>query len=773
MTKRFLLILLTALCARTACAFDEAAVDSLSSDFRLDEVEVTARLLSKDIIIPQTLRGAELQRLSVLNVADALRYFSGVQLKDYGGVGGIKTINIRSMGSQHTAVFYNGIQLGNAQNGQVDLGRFSLDNIESVELYNGQKSDIFQSAREFGSAGNIYLTTRRPYFREGEQVHVRAQMRAGSFALANPSIGLDIRLTDALSLTLDGEYVYSDGRYPFRYRRVLPDGQVAYDTTAVRQNGDINAVRAELGLHHYYRTTGFWRLHVYNYWSNRGIPGAIVNNVWRNGERLTDRNTFVQAQWQDEWFGRWSTRLLMKYANDFTHYRNYDERLLPSNNRYTQQEVYLSLANKVQLLDWWDASVAYDYQFNTLARENLLLEQPADHFSRHSHWLSAATALNVREYLRLQASVLLTQITNNQSPITNNQSPITNSPKVTPGVFLSFRPYPKIDLSLNAFYKQSYRYPTFNDLYYTDLGNASLRPELARQHSVELAYKITNLTVSPSNGETLDGRGTNDLPITNAHLVTLGTPIAFLIRNRDARPEDYEWLKSSFRVGHADRTYQQKYGIRDWRGGGRASARETAARVVAGCIARQSLAARGITIRAELVQVGTETDPAKFIETITRYQHEGDSIGGIITCTVSGLPVGTGEPIFHKLQAELAFAIMSINACKGFEYGTGFGGVTQPGSAINAISGGIAGGISDGTDLFFRCVFKPTPSTKKAMESIANHLTVFPSNGETLDGRGTNNQSLIGRHDACVAVRAVPVVEAMTALCLADLLAVR
>ena len=509
MTKRFLLILLTALCARTACAFDEAAVDSLSSDFRLDEVEVTARLLSKDIIIPQTLRGAELQRLSVLNVADALRYFSGVQLKDYGGVGGIKTINIRSMGSQHTAVYYNGIQLGNAQNGQVDLGRFSLDNIESVELYNGQKSDIFQSAREFGSAGNIYLTTRRPYFREGEQVHVRAQMRAGSFALANPSIGLDIRLTDALSLTLDGEYVYSDGRYPFRYRRVLPDGQVAYDTTAVRQNGDINAVRAELGLHHYYRTTGFWRLHVYNYWSNRGIPGAIVNNVWRNGERLTDRNTFVQAQWQDEWFGRWSTRLLMKYANDFTHYRNYDERLLPSNNRYTQQEVYLSLANKVQLLDWWDASVAYDYQFNTLARENLLLEQPADHFSRHSHWLSAATALNVREYLRLQASVLLTQITNNQSPITNNQSPITNSPKVTPGVFLSFRPYPKIDLSLNAFYKQSYRYPTFNDLYYTDLGNASLRPELARQHSVELAYKITNLTESPSNGETLDGRGTN------------------------------------------------------------------------------------------------------------------------------------------------------------------------------------------------------------------------------------------------------------------------
>jgi len=463
----------------------DAELDSLDSRFRIEEVEVTARALNKDVIVPQTLKGAELQRLNALSVADALRYFSGVQLKDYGGVGGIKTINIRSMGSQHTAVYYNGVQLGNAQNGQVDLGRFSLDNMEQIQLFNGQKSDIFQSAREFGSAGNIYLTTRRPYFKENERVHVRGQMRFGSFSLANPNIGVDVKLTDALSMTMDLEYVYSDGKYPFRYRRVLPSGETAYDTTAVRQNGDVNAVRAELGLHHYYRTTGFWRLHAYNYWSERGIPGAIVNNVWRNGERLWDRNTFVQAEWQDEWFNRWSTRLLAKYANDYTHYQNYDERLLPSNNEYVQQEVYLSLANKVQIFNWWDASLAYDYQYNSLARENLLLENSTEHFARHSHWLSAATALNIKEYLRVQASVLMTSIV-------NSQLSIVNSPKVTPGVFLSFRPYPKIDLSLNAFYKQSYRYPTFNDLYYTDLGNASLRPELARQHSVELAYRISH-----------------------------------------------------------------------------------------------------------------------------------------------------------------------------------------------------------------------------------------------------------------------------------------
>lgn len=225
---------------------------------------------------------------------------------------------------------------------------------------------------------------------------------------------------------------------------------------------------------------------------------------------------------------------------------------------------------------------------------------------------------------------------------------------------------------------------------------------------------------------------------------TLGTPIAFLIRNKDARPDDYAYLKHTYRIGHADKVYEQKYGIRDWRGGGRASARETAARVVAGCIAKQELAAKGTSIQAQLVQVGAETNPDKFADTIAAYQHEGDSIGGIVECRINGLPVGTGEPIFDKLQAELAFAILSINACKGFEYGMGFGGVTQPGSAINAVSGGISGGISDGSEVVFRCVFKPTPSTPKA--------------------------GVKGRHDACVAVRAVPVVEAMTALALVQFL---
>lgn len=571
MIRRNLFIVIAALSALSVLA--DNSTDTLYNDFRIEEVEVTARALTKDIIVPQTLKGAELKRLCALSVADALRYFSGVQLKDYGGVGGIKTINVRSMGSQHTAVYYNGVQLGNAQNGQVDLGRFSLDNLEQIDLYKGQKSDIFQSAREFGAAGNVYLTTRKPYFKTGERAHVRAQMRFGSFALANPCVGVDIKLTESLSLTMDAEYVYSNGKYPFRYKRVFPDGTTAYDTTAIRQNGDINAVRAELGLHHYYRTTGFWRVHAYNYWSERGVPGAIVNNVWRNGERLWDRNTFVQGIWQDEWWDRWSTRLLIKYANDYTHYRNYEERLLPSNNEYTQQEAYLSLANKVQIFNWWDLSLAYDYQYNTLRKDEWVSGIRGERFDRHSHWLSAATAFNIKDYLRAQASVLMTAVDK-------------NAPRVTPGLFLLFRPYPVIDLSLNAFYKQSYRYPTFNDLYYTDLGNANLRPELARQHSIELAYRkkaqvydlsfsasyyynrVTDKIIAYPKGQqfrwTMLNLGTVKIHGVDAHAdMSFYLPMRFVLRSR----LNYTYNKAIDVTNPADTYYSHQIPYIPWHSG--------------------------------------------------------------------------------------------------------------------------------------------------------------------------------------------------------------
>lgn len=246
--------------------------------------------------------------------------------------------------------------------------------------------------------------------------------------------------------------------------------------------------------------------------------------------------------------------------------------------------------------------------------------------------------------------------------------------------------------------------------------------------------------------------------------VTLGTPIAFIIRNQDARSEDYDWLKQSFRVGHADRVYQEKYGVRDHRGGGRASARETASRVVAGSIAKQLLAEKNIHIEAQLVQVGSKTNPAEFEEYIRDVRQSGDSIGGIVECRITGLPVGLGEPVFDKLQSHLAFAMMSINGCKGFEYGSGFAHVDKKGSEMYLsddqllVSGGIAGGISDGTPVVFRCVFKPTASNRRTLEAVYEKVS-------------ESRNFKVGRHDACIAVRAVPVVEAMAAMVVQDMMA--
>ena len=251
--------------------------------------------------------------------------------------------------------------------------------------------------------------------------------------------------------------------------------------------------------------------------------------------------------------------------------------------------------------------------------------------------------------------------------------------------------------------------------------------------------------------------------------VTLGTPIAFIIRNADARPEDYDWLKHNYRLGHADQTYQEKYGIRDHRGGGRASARETASRVVAGTLAQQLLAEKGIQISAQLIQVGAETNPDNFAQYIADIQKDGDSVGGVVECTITGLPVGVGEPIFDKLQSHLAYAMMSINACKGFEYGSGFSGVALRGSEMylsqdaQLISGGIAGGISDGNPIVFRCVFKPTATNRKTLEALYSTLNSSPNSPLASSPK-------VGRHDACVAVRAVAVVEAMAALVLQDFL---
>lgn len=449
--------------------------DSLS--MQLEEVVVTARRPNKDIIPAQTLSGEELDRLNSNSVADALRYFSGVQVKDYGGVGGIKTVNIRSMGTNHTGVVYDGVELGNAQNGQIDLGQFSLDNIEGLSLYNGQKSEILQPAKDFGSAGTIYMRTRTPVFNEGETYHARATIRTGSFDLLNPSALIELKLSQRVSASLSAEWVNSSGKYKFRYRRVNPAGELAYDTTAVRQNGDINATRLELNT---YGTldNGSWTFKVYNYNSERGVPGAIVNNVWRRGERIWDTNSFAQGRYTG-YFGKFTTLNNIKYAFYRTHYVNNDDKQVKIDNLYKQKEVYFSSANEYEITDFWRLSASYDFMWNALDADVYGFVKP----DRISQYLSAATSLDLNRF-KIQGSVLGTFI---HDRIKGQMAP-ADKHVCSPAVFMNGYPLRNKDFSIRVFFKQSFRMPTFNDLYYADMGNSKLSPERVTQYNVGLLY---------------------------------------------------------------------------------------------------------------------------------------------------------------------------------------------------------------------------------------------------------------------------------------------
>lgn len=269
---------------------------------------------------------------------------------------------------------------------------------------------------------------------------------------------------------------------------------------------------------------------------------------------------------------------------------------------------------------------------------------------------------------------------------------------------------------------------------------------------------------------------------------TTGTPIGFEIVNTNQKSKDYSHIKDTYRPSHADYTYDQKYGTRDYRGGGRSSARETASRVVAGAIAKQLL--KDITIHSYTSSVGTlamdipyqdldfskidsndvrcpDTAFAKaFIDRIKEIRKEGDTIGGVITCVIQNVPVGLGEPVFDKLHAELGKAMLSINAVKGFEYGSGFEGAQMKGSDHNDIfnadgstktnlSGGVQGGISNGMDIYFKVAFKPVATIMQKQDTI-------DADGNVVEMQGK------GRHDPCVVPRAVPIVDAMAALVIAD-----
>lgn len=468
------------------------AQSKLDSIQFLEEVIVTAQPFKK-IIPVQELSGDILENLSVHSVADALRYFSGTQLKDYGGVGGLKTIDVRNMGSHHVGVFYDGIQLNNAQNGVVDLGRYSLDDMEELTLYNGQKSDIFQSAKDFSSASTIYLQTKKPVFKGDKRYNMLFRYKAMSMDFINPSMRFEYKISDKVRMSASGELIKTNGRYKFNYKRNNVDGTVAYDTTAIRKNSDITSYRFETALFGVLKE-GSWSAKAYYYDSNRGAPGAIVANKFDDGFRQSDKDVFVQGDVKKDITDKYHFQLKGKYSYNRMRYLARDtvdfmEEVVTEgaqfDDTYYQQEVYLSTINMYNVTNWWDVSLSVDYQWNKLNGRRRGVFTPFAFPRRNSVITALATSLDfgkVKAMVSGVGTVVKDHVEYGSAGKTKTE--------FSPAIFVGYQPFDRQDFTLRTFAKRIFRMPTFNDMYYAQVGSSILKPEYMNQFNIGFTYNI-------------------------------------------------------------------------------------------------------------------------------------------------------------------------------------------------------------------------------------------------------------------------------------------
>lgn len=414
----------------------------------------------------QTLSGAALQDLSTTSVADALKYFSGVQIKDYGGLGGLKTVNVRSLGSQHVGVYLDGIRITNAQNGQIDLGRYSLSNMESVALYNANRNERLQSASEYASAATVYLQTRRP-----DSTAFNVEYGAGSFGLQKLKAYFSFRNI----LFVDAEYQRTDGGYPFRFQ------SASEDTVGKRRNSDISFYRLE--------AAGFYKgftAHAYFYSSERGLPGPVVRRLsdqWDSTDRQWDRNFFLQATYRHTW-DRFALKSNLKYAYDWLRYLqdpSTNAAAMHCDNHYRQQDLYASVAAAWNT-SWLSLTASTDLRWSDLTTDV--------YRSAYVYRLDSKSLLSaIASYRGFEGNIALLYTHIGDHSARSAQSAAALS-RLTPMFLASWH---RRAFTVRAFHKRIFRAPTLNDLYYTLVGNAQLRPEYTSQFDLGVDYKDRHL----------------------------------------------------------------------------------------------------------------------------------------------------------------------------------------------------------------------------------------------------------------------------------------
>ena len=466
--------------------------------YSISEVTITDKYQTREVrsTAPiQVFSKEKLKTMNALQVSDAVKHFAGVTVKDYGGVGGLKTVSVRSLGAQHTAVGYDGITLTDCQTGQIDIGRFSLDNVDRLSLNNGQSDNIFQPARFFASAGILNIQTLTPYFENKKKTNVRASVKAGSWGLINPSLLLEQQLSSKWSVSANGEWMSSDGHYPFILKYGNGD---EYETSKEkRKNTEVRTFRAEAGLYGNFSEKEQWKLKAYYYESSRGLPNATTFYYNHSAQHLWDKNTFVQSQYKKEFNRRWVFQTSAKWNWSYQHYldpdyKNSTDRL---ENSYYQQEYYLSATALFRMLDNLSFSLSTDGSINTMNADLSNFVKP----TRYS-WLTAFAGKYVNEWLTLSASALSTSIYEKAK----SGASAGNHRKLSPFVSASFKPLNGEEFRIRFFYKDIFRLPSFNDLYYGETGNINLKPEKARQYNAGVTYSKEVCKFIPYVSATVD-----------------------------------------------------------------------------------------------------------------------------------------------------------------------------------------------------------------------------------------------------------------------------
>lgn len=450
----------------------------------IQEVTVTEKYLNSEVrsTTPlQILSSKNIEQLNILQVSDAVKYFSGVTVKDYGGIGGLKTVSVRSLGGNHTAVSYDGITLTDVQTGQIDLGRFSLENVDMISLSSGQSDNIFQPARLFASASVLNIKTLTPKFIGNKTINGKISMKVGSFGLVNSAVLLEGKINNKFSATFSGEWLSADGKYPY----TIQNGpyQTNLTTNEIRQNTDVQNLHLEGAVYVNFSENENGYLKTYFYQSERGLPGvAILYNTENSSkQRIWDHTFFTQAHYEKEFSKSWVFQTNAKFNSGYLKYidPNYLNMNGELENSYLQTEYYGSASVLFRTLQNLSFSASTDGAVNLLSSDLTDFVFP----TRFS-WLSTVATKYVTNQVLATASVLSTVV--NETVKTGNSA--NNYQNFSPFISLSVKPFKSQDLRFRVFYKNIYRLPSFNDLYYSLVGNRDLKPEKTNQFNLGLTY---------------------------------------------------------------------------------------------------------------------------------------------------------------------------------------------------------------------------------------------------------------------------------------------